>query len=260
MTVLQVVIFLACVAAATAAQGMTGFAFALILVGLSSALRLVPLADSVNVATILGIISVGTALYGRRAALNWGILRPTSAGLVAGTAAGVALLAWLSATVVGLLQLLLGLTIIACAAVVYLRTDPLPEVSSKSAFAVYGVLSGLLGGLFAATGPPLVYHFYRQPLAVAVIRETLVAAIGLAAMLRLAMVLAGGQFSTLSLLLSMLGAPVAIGVSWWIRRHPPRWQRASVLRVVCVLLVLAGISLIVPAARSFGPATAAAAT
>jgi uncharacterized membrane protein YfcA len=250
MTVLQILAFLACVAVATAAQSITGFAFALILVGLSSVFRLAPLADAVNVATILGIISVGTALYGRRAALEWAILRPTAWGLVAGTAAGVVLLAWLSATVVGLLQLLLGITIIACAAVVYLRTDPLPAVSSRTAFALYGVLSGLLGGLFAATGPPLVYHYYRQPLAVVVIRETLVAAIGLAAVLRLVMVLAGGQFSSLSVLLSVLGAPLAMGVSWWLRRHPPGWQRASVLRVVCVLLILAGISLIVPALRS----------
>jgi uncharacterized membrane protein YfcA len=247
MTVLQVVVFLACVATATAAQSITGFAFALILVGLSSALRIAPLADAVNVATILGIISVGTALFGRRALLEWSILRPTSAGLVVGTAAGVALLAWLSVTVVGVLQLLLGLTIIVCAGVVYLRSDPLRQVSSKMVFALFGALSGLLGGLFAATGPPLVYHFYRQPLDVPVIRETLVAGIGVAAVLRLGMVLVAGQFSTLSFVLAVSGAPVAMGVSWWMRRHPPGWQRAVVLRIVCALLVLAGISLVVPA-------------
>jgi uncharacterized membrane protein YfcA len=252
MDLAHVLAFLACVAAATAAQSMTGFAFALILIGLSSVLRLAPLADAVNVATVLGLISVGTALYGRRAALQWDLLRPTSVGMVVGSVAGVALLAWLSATLVSALQLLLGITIIGCAAIVFLRSRPLDRLSSKTVSGSYGLLSGLLGGLFAATGPPLVYHYYRQPLAIDVIRETLVAAIGLAAVIRLVLVLGAGQFTGLSLLLSALGAPVAVGVSWWMRRHPPRWQRSSVLRIICVLLILAGISLIVPAMRSLG--------
>src|SRR5690606_10392687 len=130
------------------------------------------------------------------------------------------------------LQLLLGVTIIGCAAIVFLRTRPLDQLSSRTVSGSYGLLSGLLGGLFAATGPPLVYHYYRQPLAIDVIRETLVAAIGLAAILRLVLVLGTGQFTGLSVLLSVLGTPVAMGVSWWMRRHPPRWQRASVLRIV----------------------------
>lgn len=252
MDISHVLAFLACVAVATAAQSMTGFAFALTLIGLSSTLRLAPLADAVNVATVLGLISVGTALLGRRGALQWTLLSPTLVGMVAGSVAGVALLTWLSTALVVALQLLLGLTTIVCAGVVFLRARPLDQISSRAVSGCYGLLSGLLGGLFAATGPPLVYHYYRQPLAINVIRETLVAAIGVAALIRLALVLGTGQFTGLAMLLSALGSPVAMGVSWWMRRHPPHWGRSSVLRIVCALLILAGISLIVPALRSLG--------
>lgn len=54
-----------------------------------------------------------------------------------------------------------------------------------------------MGGLFSTAGPPLVYHLYRQPLPVAVIRETLVAVFGINAVLRLALVAGSGNIRPL---------------------------------------------------------------
>lgn len=250
MTATQVLVFLACVALAAVAQSVTGFAFGLILVGLNSVLQLFPVTDAANVGMVLGLISIGTALRGRRGALDWTILRPTCVGGVFGTVAGVALLAWLSASVVVALQLLLGIAIVGCAGLMFLRVTRLKQTSSNASFAFYGTISGLLGGLFVASGPPLAFQFYRQPIAVEAMRETLIVAMGLTALLRLALVLTSGQFSLAALLLCMLGAPVAIGVSAWIRSHPPGWQPETVVRTVCALLVLAGISLILPAVQN----------
>jgi hypothetical protein len=67
--------------------------------------------------------------------------------------------------------------------------------------------------------------------------------------LRLLMVVGSGQFSVAALGLGALAVPVVLGVAWWMKRHPPPWQRATVLRMVSVLLVLTGIGLMAPAVQ-----------
>lgn len=247
MTAWEVSAFLLCVALATCAQSITGFALALILLGLTSLFDLAPLADVANVATVLSLASAAVALRGTTHELDRGVWRQTVAGSVFGYAAGVALLAWLSANVVVVLKLLLGLVVIACAVTVLVRAQPLAQRSPPRSFQGFGVLSGVLGGLFSASGPPLVYQFYRQPLSLDVVRNTLVAALAAGSLIRLAMVVPAGQFSLRSLQLCVLSVPVAVGVTWWLRRHPPAWRRETVLKIVCALLVVTGVGLIGPA-------------
>jgi hypothetical protein len=64
--------------------------------------------------------------------------------------------------------------------------------------------------------------------------------------MRLAMVVPSGQFSRRALLLAALAVPVAMGITWWLKRHPPAWPRETVLKIVCALLVLTGVGLIAP--------------
>lgn len=247
--------FLLCVALASYAQNITGFALALILLGLTSLLELAPLADAANVATVLSIASASIVLRGARRGVDWAVWRPTALGSVFGTVAGVVLLAWLSTNVLMLLRLLLGIVVIACAVVVLLHVRPLPRRSSRASFHQFGFLSGVLGGLFAASGPPLVYQYYRQPLSLDTLRDTLVATIAFGALLRLVMVLVSGQFGLRSLWMCLAALPLAMGITWWMRRHPPAWPRATVLKIVCVLLALTGIGLVGPAVLAiFGKA------
>ncbi len=250
MTGWQIAAFLLCVALASCAQNLTGFALALILLGLTGLFNLAPLPDVANVATVLSLANAAIMLRGTREWLDWPILRATVVGSVFGVAGGVLLLAWLNANVVIVLRLLLGLVVIACAIVVLLRAEPLAQRSSNASFRAYGVLSGLLGGLFSASGPPLVYQFYRQPMEVHKLRDTLVAALAASALLRLAMVASSGQFNARSLLLCILAAPLAIGIAWWLKRHPPSWPRAAVLKLVCALLALTGVGLIASALQA----------
>jgi uncharacterized protein len=239
--------FLACVALATCAQSITGFAMALILLGLTSLFELAPLPDVANVATVLSLASAAIALRGTRGSLDWGIWKPTVSGSVFGYGAGVALMAWLNANVVMVLRLLLGMVVIACAVIVLLRAAPLAQRSSRASFRGFGFVSGVLGGLFSASGPPLVYQFYRQPLSLDAVRDTLVAALATGSLIRLAMVVPAGQFTQRSLLLCAASVPLAIGLTWWLRLHPPAWRRETVLKIVCGLLTVTGIGLIVPA-------------
>lgn len=247
MTGWQVAGFLAVVALATCAQSITGFALALILLGLCGLFELAPLADVANVATVISLASAAVVLRGARKHVDMEILRPTIAGSVLGIAAGVTLLAWLSANVVLVLRLLLGVVVIACALVVLVQARPLAQRSSRGSFQRWGVLSGLLGGLFSASGPPLVYQFYRQPVSLDTVRDTMIATFAAGGLVRLAMVLASGQFGLRSLALSAMAVPVAMGLTWWMKRHPPAWDRKVVLKIVCALLVLTGAGLIGPA-------------
>lgn len=247
MTAIQIGLFLLCVALATCAQTLTGFAFALILLGLAGLLELAPLADLANVATVLGLVNALVALRGAGRALDVPAFRDITLGGMAGILLGVVLLGWLSVNVTLVLRVLLGLTVIACAGVVLMQTSALRERSSPGSFRLWGAVSGLLTGLFATGGPPLVYHFYRQPMPLKTVRDTLVATLAASALLRLAMVLPTGQFSANALKLSLLAMPLVFGLSWWLERHPPGWSRMAVLRLVCALLGLTGIGLIVPA-------------
>jgi hypothetical protein len=248
----QIAGFLLCVALATGAQRLTGFALALVLLGLTSLLHIAPLPDVANVATVLSLANAAIVLRGARHSMDWGMLRPTVAGSVFGVGAGLLLLGWLNTNVVVVLRLLLGLIIVACAIIVVVRTEPLPQRSCNASFGFYGVLSGLLGGLFASAGPPLVYQFYRQPIDLETLRDTLIAALATSSLLRLAVVLPSGQFSAHALMLSALALPLTTGITWWVQKHPPRWPRQTVLKLVCTLLLVTGTGLVVPALQALG--------
>ncbi len=191
----QIAGFLLCVVIATGAQRLTGFALALVLLGLTSLFEIAPLPDVANVATVLALANAAIVLRGAHKSMDWAMLRSTVPGSVFGVAGGLLLLGWLSTNVTVLLRLLLGLIISVCAIVVLLRVEPLPRRSSRASFQFFGLLSGLLGGLFAASGPPLVYQFYRQPIDLDTLRDTLIAALATSSLLRLAVVLPSGQFS-----------------------------------------------------------------
>lgn len=247
MTAWQFGGFLLCVVAASCTQAITGFAMALVLLGLTGLFQLVPLPDAANVATVLSLASAAIALRSSRRLVDWRALRATVSGTVVGVPLGVALLSWLHTNVVMALRLLLGLVVIGCAIVVLVRSKPLAQRSRPASFGAIGVLSGVLGGLFSASGPPLVYQFYRQPMDVDAVRDTLVAVLAAGAALRLAMVVGSGHFTQRSLGLSVPAVPLAMAITWWLRRHPPPWPRETVLKLVCVLLIITGAGLVGPA-------------
>jgi uncharacterized protein len=247
MTHWHVVGFLLCVVVATLAQRLTGFALALMLLGLTSLFQLAALPDVANVASVLGLANAAIVMRTAHKSVDWRVLRATVAGTLLGVAIGVGLLGWMNADLAMVLRLLLGLVIVACALVVLMRTSLLPQRSSTASFAGYGLLSGVLGGLFSASGPPLVYQFYRQPMELGTVRDTLIAALATSSLLRLAMVLPTGQFSAHAAVLSAYAVPLTMAITWWFHRHPPAWSRAAVLKLVCALLLVTGAGLILPA-------------
>jgi hypothetical protein len=237
-------LFLAFVAVAVYAQNLTGFALALILLGLVGATDLVPLVDAVNAVTVIIAMTACTFLFRRWPLQLERSLWPAVASSVAGTIAGTILLTWLADTAYQVLRLSLGVSIVLCALLLWRAAEPLKIVSSRRAFVVAGGISGLLGGLFSAPGPPLVYLMYRQPHSHARIQESLILFFGLGALLRLALVVPAGQFSVGATQLAAEAVPVVFIVTSFAASRPPPLPLTLIKAVVCLLLVATGVGMI----------------
>jgi len=242
--VLAHLLFAGCAALATWAQNLTGFAFALILLGLVGAFRLAPVADAANAATLLVLLNA--AVHFRRHAItpHWRLVRPALATSLAGVAAGVALLSWLGGQGAQALRGMLGVAILACAALLLLRAAPRATLSGTRGFALAGAVSGIMGGLFSSPGPPLVYHMYRQPLERPVVQQCLLLVFTANAALRFALVLTTGRISIGVLALAASAAPAVWLVTRWQHRRPTQIRPETLRWLVCALLAAAGVALV----------------
>lgn len=238
-----IILFLIFVALAVYAQNLTGFALALVLLGLVGAIDLFPLPDVVNAVSIIVLVNATLFLYKRRA-LRWErALWPVLLSSMVGTALGVAALAWIIGNAYEILRLLLGLSIVYCAWMLWRRTAPLAAPSSPASFMSVGLLSGLMNGLFAAGGSPLVFLIYRQPWPMARIQESLIFLNGAAALLRIALTMPTVGFNRQSLELSVIAIPIVLLITAvTARRAPPLPPRALRL-IVCMLLVATGATM-----------------
>jgi hypothetical protein len=243
-------LFLAFVALATYVQNLTGFAFGLILLGLVGLLHLAPLPDVVNVVSVLALMNAVMVLVTTRPRLERRTLLPTISASLVGVVLGVALLTWLSDNVVVGLRLLLGLTIIASAVLLVRHAVAQKQPSSRASFCAVGLVAGVMGGLFSTAGPPLVYHYYRQPMPMADVRGALVAVFGANALLRLALQAGTGRLSGEALWMSLEAAPVVLTLGWLAVYRPSRWSMEAVRRNPAAQLVVVGLGLVIPAGRA----------
>lgn len=250
MTWVDHLLFLGSVALATYAQTVTGFAFGLVLLGLTGLLSLAPLPEMSNVVNMLMLVNALVALHGTRGQLNWSLIRtPLFASLV-GVVAGVIALDWISGNAILLLRGLLGLTILACAVLLISGTRPLTTISSRGAFISFGLVSGVLGGLFSSAGPPMVYHFYRQPLPLSVVRNSLLVLFAANSVLRLSLVTAQGNLTASAIWLGVEALPVVVVLTWLVRRYASADSFRAVKRLVFLLLLISGLGLLIPVSRA----------
>ena len=125
-------LFLMFVALAVYAQNLTGFALALILLGLVGATDLVPLTDAVNAVTVIIATTACTFLYRRWPLQLERSLWPAFASSVVGAVAGTILLTWLADTAYEVLRLILGISVVLCALLLWHAAEPLKTVSSRT--------------------------------------------------------------------------------------------------------------------------------
>lgn len=241
MTAVSLVVFLFIVALASYLQALTGFALGIFALGGVIALNVSSLQTAALVINVLMIANVVLALRNSWGEINTKLMTITLLGIVPGTLGGLWLLQNLGDHYFSSLQLLLGLLIIAAGATMFIRPTPRPTLSSRPEFGLIGILGGVFGGLYSIPGPPVVYLFYRQPLAVRNVRATLLAIFGIMSAFRLAVVGLQGEVSREVVYLSALSVPVVVAVSAFFTLYPPSVSEAHVRRTAFVLLSGMGI-------------------
>ncbi|MFT4150720.1 MAG: TSUP family transporter, partial [Paracoccaceae bacterium] len=183
--------------AAAWTQTLTGFALGLILMGGCGLFGLLPLPEAALVTSVLVLVNGSIVLRQGWRQVDRQVLALTLAGTAPMLAIGFALLGWLAGQALWLLQLLLGLLIAGSALQLAARPQVRAQRSPAASFVAAGAAGGLLGGLFATAGPPIIWHLYRQPMTLGTLRVTLVAVFAINQALRLAIAAAatgiGGQ-------------------------------------------------------------------
>lgn len=162
-----------------------------------------------------------------------------------GSFIGMAILVYLANHAVHLLRTLFGLIIIACALLLWRIAKPHETTSSPRVFAGVGLLSGVLGGLFSASGPPLVYLAYRQPWTLPRIQESLIFCFGVGALLRIAVLGMSGQIGQLTMVLAAEAIPVVWLVTLLTANRKLPFSRETLKHLVCLLLMGAGCAMLV---------------
>jgi hypothetical protein len=241
--------FLALAGVAAYVQTVTGFAFGLVMMGFIALFGLLPLPDAAVVVGILSLVNTTQmVLHGGWRHVARHALRLVLLASLPTLVVGYAVLEWLADSRADALRIVLGAVIMASSLQLAVRRKVLDRPSPDASFIGLGIVSGLMSGLFSTGGPPLVYHFYRQPMPVARIRETLVAAFGLAQVVRLSLVAATGNIPPPSTLVGVAAVPVVMAMTYAARRWPPPLPDALLKIIVFMLLFLSGLSLALPAA------------
>lgn len=247
MTSSDIIGFVLMAGVAAYVQTLTGFAFGLLLMGGVGLTAVMPLRDAAVITGVLTLVNAAIMMMkGWRDVLRTEMVLVLCASLPT-LVAGYFLLDHLASTGLVYLRIILGVVIIVSALQLVMPPKKQKKEARKSSFVSFGALSGIMSGLFSTSGPPLVYHFYRQPLPIAAIRETLVAIFSINALIRLFIVIADGTFPKPVYWPAFL-AVITVSIGTQMARRMPLPLSPKTLRlVVFVLLCASGASLALPA-------------
>lgn len=238
---------LAIAAIAAYTQTLTGFALGLIMMGGIGLTGIIPLTDAAVLVSILVIVNAGQVLAKGWRDIAFAQALPALSTSLVFLGVGYWLLGLMASASLDWLKAVLGIVIVASSIQLSLKPDALTRMSSRISFAGFGAIAGVMGGLFSTAGPPLIYHFYRQPLKAAAVRETLVAIFAVNALVRLGLVAAAGHLPSAGFWWGLLAIPVVIVATFLARRFPPPLSPLAMRRTAFLLLFLSGLSLGLPA-------------
>ncbi|WP_378942049.1 TSUP family transporter [Mesorhizobium sp. ANAO-SY3R2] len=229
-------------------QTLTGFALGLVMMGGIGLSGLMPLPEAAVLVSVLTLVNASQVLRKGWRDVAWPEFRIIIVASLIALFFGYWLLDLLAQASLDWLKLTLGTVIVVSSFQLAMRRELLSVKSSRSSFAFFGAIAGLMGGLFSTSGPPLVYHLYRQPLALVTIRETLVAVFAVNALVRLGIVGATGDLPDAGFWWVLLAVPAVAAATFAARRWPPPLSSLAMRRIAFALLLLSGLSLSLPAA------------
>lgn len=232
------------IALATYIQTHTGFAFALIVMSLAGSFNLIALNTLAYAISFLSLVNSTTALKGALPHIDVKAVSSILLGCLPGICAGIWLLDNLSLHHQGTLKSILGAAILIYGCLLLIKPEPLPQRSAPVLFAGAGLISGVMGGLFAAFGPPLAFILYRQPFAIKTVLNTLLATFWITSVLRIGIVSVTGLIDPQVFWLIALGMPWVAACTYWSKSHRPPISDTMMKRCALILLIVSGTSLL----------------
>lgn len=222
-------------------QAVAGFALGMIAVAIIGGLRLLDIPTLAAMVSFLSMLNASLSLRGSLQHVHRKLLLWLGVGILPGLVLGYGLMLYLNERALWILELCLGVFITVGGLSMSIRPRSWQQPSRAPFSALMGLTGGLLGGLFSASGPLLGWFVYSQPLALAVIRATLLSYFFLATSARTVIVVFDGSLTASVLLYAGLGAPVVILGAWLGRKFPPLVSEQTLKRGVFLLLLVMGV-------------------
>ena len=240
----EVLYFSVMVVIATAVQTITGFALGLILVALCTAFGVMSVIDCAAIVSLVSMMNTGLLLRRSYRDLNGHVVMAIMLGLIPTLLLGFYWLDQVGHDQVSLLRTIIGAMVLVAGTTLMLRPSPYSSLSAKPLFFGSGLIGGLFGGLFSAAGAPIAYLMYRQPLAISVIRSSLLAVFFLSTFVRAVTGGFAGHYTPDVLLKTLVAAPVMLVTTMLIEPTLPAIPDQAVRRLVFLCLMALGLYLL----------------
>ncbi|MFT7131654.1 MAG: putative membrane protein YfcA [Cyclobacteriaceae bacterium] len=236
-------LFLLLVGLGAMVQTLTGFAMGLIIMGGVTALGLASISDTAAVVSLVSLLNTAVALRRSYQFIDYSYVISLACGMLPALVLGVFMMSYLAEVYVDGLRMLLGLVIVTAGTLLMLTPKPYATASGGLKKALAGVAGGLMGGMYGAAGAPLAYLMYRQPLAINIVRASLLGLFTMSTLVRTVVVGAAGQINHNVVSLSVLAMPLVVIVTLGTVRISHRIPDAFVRRCAFVLLIVLGLFL-----------------
>jgi uncharacterized protein len=240
-SVVALALFLAIVLIGSYVQAVAGFAMGLLIIAVAASTTLFDLEVTAAAVSLLSLVNILLSLRGHYHLVQGRTLRLLAVGQLPAIALGIWLLGVLNSNLTAWLQVLLALFLIAGSGAMMLRPVPLAVQSGTASTLTAGFAGGLLGGLFAASGPVMGWFCYRQPLPVTEIRATLLGCFAITTLARTLMVAGTGGLTMDVVVMAGAGLPLVLVGTWLGRRFPPSFGEAMMRRIAFGALLAMGI-------------------
>lgn len=252
MSLLATSLLLLVIALGTYFQTVTGFGLAMIVIGISSGASLTSVPFIATVVSLISLVNSAVALPRHLHHIDWRLANTTLLGIVPSSVIGVVLLNYLNTQASSVLEFLLGAVIVYSGISFALRPRQRKTESSLKSFFMVGFVSGLCGGLFGMPGPPIIFHLYRQPLEMPVIRNMLLLIFACTSFSRTFYEVITTGLDKDTLIISAIAVPCVALVTLLAQRYPPAISATTLRRITFITLVIIGLGLIMGSIKNLG--------
>ena len=246
---LELILLMAlCLSLATIMQTLSGFGFGLLVVASFTLLDVLPLTATTFLVSLLGLVNSTTVVVKNRSTVKVPELKLMLYTGIPLMLLGFILLEYMSAHLTQFLNFILGISIFLCCGLMLIGRDRANKQSGRGSFLIAGGVSGLLGGLFSTSGPPLVFQCYKQAWSIEAIRSTLLAVFTIGGLVRVGIALFGTLPELDIMFLIAAAIPLVLLVTQFARKLTP-YVDAKWIRIIAIaLLGLSGVSLVATSA------------